>query len=41
MKKIARKYEKKTKKVLYKVFEMCYCLDKQKKQHVHQFNWQR
>lgn len=30
MKKIARKYEKKPKKVLYKVFEMCYCLNKQK-----------
>ena len=30
MKKITRKYEKKTKKVLYKVFEMCYCLNKQK-----------
>ena len=31
MKKIARKYEKKPKKVLYKVFEMCYCLSKRKK----------
>ena len=31
MKKITRKYEKKTKMVLYKVFKMYYCLNKQKK----------
>ena len=40
MKKIIRKYEKKTKMVLYKVFEMSYCLSKQKK-HVHQFSWKQ
>lgn len=40
MKKIIRKYEKKTKMVLYKVFEMCDCLSKRKK-HVHQFSWKQ